>query len=219
MSKRPKRDLVRVGAKARHTGSVADDAISITADRSIRVDSRKLEAPQQQYDADVAWVERHHSRVKLFFAKLDRDQSDRLRTRLELVYPAEVFLRHFWENSRSFEEGLRDQVGKWPENPKRDLIDPSKMKAVKDHSDWVNFDYMARVGSQAVLDFFHISPAAVARFIAGQGSSDLRMVPKVRVLMTIDEMSRLLTACSPIAEEIRVILPDNEKLESLDPGE
>ena len=67
---------------------------------------------------------------------------------------------------------------------------------------WVNFDYIARTGTQASLDFFHLSPAGIANFKASQGTRDLNLQPVVRILTTTAQLLALLDDSEPIAEQL-----------------
>lgn len=177
------------------------DAITVAADGSLRVDARQLAPPIRTYDADFAWPQVRLGAVSLLFGKSDLNVDNRLRTRLELRYPPEAFVGHFWENSRQFHAGLRNARENLPGWEDRDAIEPQSWEAEVDHSEWVNFDYIARTGSQAVLDFFHLSPQAVVRFKRGQGTSQLILEPVVRINMTTREILKLFDSCEVIAQQ------------------
>ncbi len=179
------------------------DPISVGSDGSIQISTAKLAAPQNVYDADYAWVQRRQGAVSLFFGKSSIDDSGKLRTRLELRYPREAFLNHLWKNSRNFHQKLREFLGQCPTDRSRDSINPAGMKADRDHSDWVNVDYIAHSGTQACLDFFNLSPPGVARLLNKQGSTSLVLAPVVRVQTTAAELCRLLDSCGVIADEIQ----------------
>ena len=125
------------------------DPITVGPDKSIRVDLSKLEAPHNVYDADFAWLEYGSDSVSLLFGKQDRNDSSQLRTRLEVRYSLEAFVRHFWQNSRTFHESLAKFVSDWRFVAKSG--DPSKMPAAKDHSEWANFEYIAHAGTEASI--------------------------------------------------------------------
>src|SRR5437660_753274 len=116
-------------------GSVGrvDDPVSVGPDRSITIDMGKLRPPTQVYDADCAWIEHEPGDVRLFFAKLSRDDPKALRSRLELRYPPESLVRHFWKNSREFHGKMKEFAAKWPQSTARDAISPESMKATKEH--------------------------------------------------------------------------------------
>jgi hypothetical protein len=201
-----KQSRTRQLARAAEAGSSLErlsDPISIGPDGSLAIDVAKLGTPQNLYDADYAWPKRRGGVVSLFFAKAHLDEPTRLRTRLELRYPIETFLHHLWKNSREFHARLKQFLSRRPQDKERDKLDPATMKADRDHSDWVNLDYLAHSGTEACLDFFQLSPGGLAMFAQGKGTSRLVMTPKVRVQTATEELCRLLDACAPIAQEIK----------------
>ena len=180
-----------------------DGAIRVAADGSLRIDPTRMLPPQNIYDADYAWVERRLGAVSLFFAKGYPGKSPKkLRTRVELRYPYGPFLNHFWGNSRQFHERLRTYVTANPFEAEPTTAKPSEMEADRDHSDWVNFDYLAHTGSEAALDFFHVPPSGIARFAQGQGTSGLTLTPVLRIHTTAYQLCSLLDACAPIAKQL-----------------
>lgn len=192
------------------TTPVANDPITIGPNRAIHVDLSKVAIPSHVYDADFAWVEHRRGAVALLFGKLDRDEPGRLRTRLQLRYPPESFVGHFWKNSRDFQGRLQDYVSKWKDVAGDVAQAPEKMKALKDHSEWVNFEALAHAGSEACMDFYQLSPAGIAKFARGQGSSALRVTPIVRVQLTVFALAELFRAAEPIVAEIERYLPQPE---------
>ena len=190
-----------------------DDPVSLGPDRSITIDMGKLTPPSQVYDADCAWLEHQPGDVRLFFAKLSRDIPKTLRSRLELRYPPESLVRHFWKNSREFHSKMKEFAAKWPQNQTRDAIEPERMPATKEHSEWANFEAMAHAGTEAVIDFYTLPAAGIARFARGHGSAGLRLTPVVRVQLSIFELTRLLDTMEPVVAMIEAYLPSLEKPE------
>jgi len=186
---------------------VSEDPITLGADGSILINLTRLPAPDKIYDADLSWVRRGRGYVSFFFGKENVDDPSKLRTRLEVKYAPEAFVRHFWRNSREFHEKMRTQLQSWPQDPSLEVVDGARMPAEKDHSEWANFDYMARSGTHGTIDFFLLPAPGVARFIQGQGSSGLTLVPVVRVMMTVHELSRLLDLVDGMVDEVKKYLP------------
>lgn len=187
-------------------GAYQDGAVEVSAE-GLKVHWAKLRVPDHVYDADFAWIRVRHGAISLFFGKEDLDTPKTLRTRLEIRYPIEKFINHFWKNSREFHRTLK-QLPTWPVNPGRDLIAPMEMRALKDHSESANFEYMARYGSEAVLDFYYVPPSGIARLAQGMGAVGLRVDPVVRVQTTMRELLRLLDAAEPVVAEQIVHLPE-----------
>lgn len=194
-------------------GSYQDGAVEVVAE-GIKVHWAKLRIPDKTYEADFAWIRPRHGAVSMFFGKEDLDARDTLRTRLEIRFPVEKFLSHFWKNSREFHEKLR-QAGTWPaaDNRRSELF-PEKMKALKDHSESANFDYMARSGTESVMDFYYISPSGIARLSQGMGAGGIRIDPVVRIQLMTPELVRLLDAAEPLARELTNQLPEELRNDS-----
>lgn len=203
------RGLARVERRpsAGSTPEVVDDPISTGLDRSITIDMAKLPTPNVSYDADYAWIEHEPGDVRLFFGKRNRDNPDTLRSRLELRYPPESLVGHFWRNSREFHHRMKVFADQFPTSDVRDAVRPNEMRAEKEHSVWANFESMAHAGTEAMIDFFTLPVWGVAKFVSGQGSGGLKMVPVVRVQTTIFELTRLMDSVERVVTEINNYLP------------
>ena len=210
--KHDERIIARMEKRPAHgsAGRVVEDPVSIGLDKTITVNLSKLLAPEKIYDAGYAWVEHRPGEVSLFFGKGNRDEPGTLRTRLEVRYPPENFLAHFWRNSREFHENLRQFAAKWPKNEGRDAADPTSMKAPKEHSEWANFELMAHAGTEASMDFYLMPPSGIAQFARGQGSVGLKFSPIVRIQLTVFELVRLLDAAAEVVSQIEKYIPKPE---------
>ena len=195
---------------------VVEDPVSVGLDKTITINLAKLAAPDRIYDADFAWIEHRPGAVSLFFGKRNRDVPDSLRTRLEVRYPPENLLGHFWRNSREFHEKLRTFIAKWPKDDSRDKVNPATMTAPREHSEWSNFEGMAHAGTEASIDFYFMPPSGVARFAQGQGSAGLKLTPVVRVQLSSFELVRLLDAAEPVVKEIEKYVPKSERAEVIE---
>jgi hypothetical protein len=183
-----------------------DDPIVVGLDNSIKVNLAKLAAPVNVYDADMAWLKHKTGVLSLFFAKRSLSEEKIFRTRLEVRFPPENFVQ-FWENSKDFAGRVSTFIDKWPKDEERSQLDPAGWKAEKDHSEWANFGTIAHSGTEAALDFYTLPPAGVARYIMGQGTSQLILTPVVRVQMTIFELSILLETMAVTVSNIKDYLP------------
>ena len=190
---------------------VVGDPIVVGLGRSIKIDLGKLATPQNVYDADYAWIEHRVGAVSLFFAKKSRDEPDTLRTRLEVRYPVENLVGHFWGNSRDFHQKLKEFVSQWPADAMRDASTPTSMKALKEHSEWANLESMSHAGTEAVVDFYSMSLAGLARFARGQGSDGLVLAPVVRIQTSIFVLIHLLDECEAVVREIEAYFPQQLK--------
>jgi hypothetical protein len=193
------------------SGNLTDDPISIGLDKSIRIDMSKLPAPTNEYDADYAWVEHRPGSTSILFGKQNRDEANTLRTRLEIRYPVENLVRHFWGNSRKFHEKLKEFANEWPVDKTRDATAPQKMKAGKEHSEWANFESMAHAGTEASIDFYRMPASGIAQFAKGQGSDGLRCTSVVRVHLTVFELLRLFDEVATVVDQAEGYLPKSIK--------
>ncbi len=182
------------------------DYLRIRPDGNLEFVTARLPIPESEYDADFAWVRRRFQTVSLFFAKASPSEQDHLLTRLEVKYAPEAFYGNLWHNSRDFHRRLREIEGTLikieEEATPRDL---EKMSATKDHSLWANLEVMSQSGSQACIDFFQLSPRAVATHAVTHDQQDLfrpdTVQPKVRVMLTSSALLRLLDMGQGIADE------------------
>jgi hypothetical protein len=194
-------------------GLQAVDPITVGPDRSINIDLKKLAAPLNTYDADFAWIVHRPGAVSLFFGKaVVAEDRERLRTRLEIRYPPENLVNHFWKNSRRFHARLKAMVGTWPWDEKRDSERPQTWPSDRDHSEVANFESMAHAGTEACLDFYLLPATGIARFTTGQGSETLSVVPVVRVYMTVFELLRFLNSTEEVVAAIKQYMPTAERV-------
>ena len=196
------------GAAGRASPLVLD-----AAQRTISINTSRLQAPQNIYDADLAGIEHRVGDVRLFFGKLKWAVPDKLRTRIEVRYPVETFYKHFWNNSREFHEEIRAYMQQWPSAEERKRPRLSEMEADKDHSEWANFDYMAHSGTEGAIDFFHLPPGGLARFAKTGSVDDLELEAILRVQLTVGELLALLDCCTAIAAEVESYLPPGMRKE------
>jgi hypothetical protein len=203
------RALARVDSRASAgtADQLHDDPVGVGPNRSITVDMARLPTPPNAYDADYAWIEHSAGDVRLMFAKRNRDEPEKLRTRLEIRYPPESLVGHFWRNSREFHQKMKAFASSWPQDDRRNQVRPETLPAGKEHSEWANFDSMAHAGTEALVDFYTMPVSGIAKYVGGQGSSGLKMIPVVRVQLTVFELTRLLDSMESVVSEIERYMP------------
>lgn len=193
------------------------DHLKTDSEGNVLIDITNLGVPQDWYDADVAWIEKRFGTVSLFFAKASVNDHSTLRSRIEVRYPPESFCTNFWRNSRKFQEGLEEVtdpaviVGAQPEQ-----FNPQKLPALKDHSLWVNFELISRAGNEATIDFFHLPAPMVAQYAKTKDLSKMRFSAVVRVILTTDELLKLLRSAAPIAAELEPLFVKVDEVEEED---
>jgi hypothetical protein len=194
-----------------------DSAILVDqASGTVGLDARKLPAPADVYDADLAWASFRDGTVSLWFGKETHSTGSaggRLRTRVEMRYSFEAFLNNFWSNSRDFHAALTTRA-----RARRGFAlggnrpDPTTLEAEKDHSLWATLELISRTGNEACIDFYHCPPAAAVWYLKEKDFRRLHFDPVLRVLLTTDELYRLFEAAIPIAEHVKPLLGNTEAL-------
>lgn len=179
-----------------------NDQVALWSDGTLRLNLQKLGTPHDQYDADLAWIEKSLGWVRLHFAQVG--PGPRLRSEVTVKYSPEAFFAHFWTNSRSFHEGLRARraAGGMVADPARDKFPLQGGAAEKTHTLTANYDILAHAGSEASIDFFHLPPSALAAWTRQKDASGLKVSPMLRVLLSTDELVRLLDEAEPLAREL-----------------
>lgn len=205
---RPKPDALTNLKNA--VGVYQQGALEVTA-KGLKVNAAKLREPDLVYEADFAWVKVRNGAVSLFFGKQDLNDATKLRTRLEIRFPFESFIKHFWQTSREFHVAMREYIAQAPGDPDRDRVSAESMQGLKDHSQRANFNYIARYGTEAALDFYYLGPTGVASLAQGLGTNALHMDPVARVQITTQELLRLLDQAEPLVANLTAQLPLAER--------
>jgi hypothetical protein len=194
------------------------NAITIGIDNSISIDLMKLQAPNNVYDADCVWIEHRPGRFSFFFGKRDLGSANKkLRTRLEIRYPPENLVLN-WNRVHDFHVRVQKFIANWPNDEGLEQQKGMEWTADKDHSEWANFETMSHSGTQASIDFYLLPPYGVAQFRNGRGSSQLMVIPIVRVQMTTFELAGLLGSVEEAVAEIKGYIP-NLQPETVEAGE
>jgi hypothetical protein len=186
-------------------------------DKSLSIDVTKLETPTQTYDADFCWLDYNAGRLSLVFAKNGRGKDEHLESCLEIRFPPEDFAIALWRSSLDFFERLEKYVAQWPAEfvrvPNVDVI--KNLPVSKFHSEWATVAYMAHAGTQAGIDFYQMSPAALSRFSNTRSLEGLRLRPVVRVQMSTFDMAALARLARPVQESIASLLPASHQHEEI----
>lgn len=176
-------------------------AIEVIPD-GLKVHFTKLREPERQYVADFAWVQLRRGAVRFCFGQESLDKGETLRTRLEVRYSYERFVDQYWDSSREFHAALaRFRVS--PDYTERASVHPEQWASLRDHAETANFSYIARSGSEGVIDFHSLPPSGVARLVQGMGPGGLHVDPIVRVQLTTVELVHLLDLCEPLVAGVR----------------
>src|SRR5258708_9773958 len=120
----------------------------------IGVDYALAPVPHFHYDADYCEVATSRTGVVVIFGKL-RPGSDSLRTKIEIAFSSENFARAVWLPSRSVHETVRKLAERKNLTPIQ-ARDTEKVQCFR-----ANNVFMAVLSSEAVLDFYYISPGDI----------------------------------------------------------
>lgn len=195
--------MQRIPTGPAHVVHQPESLVFRLADGTIQVNTARLPVPERVYDADLAWAAIRHGVASLFFGKQGTDQE--LKSKIEIRYSFESFVLGFWRNSRDFHAKMKERLATRNQEilRERNEIHPETGKAEREQSFWANVDALARVGNEASVDFFHLPPRALAlHLLHGAPLDDLMITPIVRVLLSTDELSRLLDSCEPLVESM-----------------
>jgi hypothetical protein len=162
----------------------------------MQVDYSRAEVPERSYYADYCHVQKARVGFSLVFGKLV-PESKRLRTKIEIAFPEEIFTLHLWNNSRSFHETVRRLTGQpLPELDK--VEDTEKVQTFRS-----NNVFMGVWGQDAVADFYYISPRDI--HMLRTKNADVNLEPVVRVAMETALMLEFLEKCRPFVDRARAV--------------
>ncbi len=188
------------------------DQVVVFSDGTVHLDVAKLGVPTDVYDADFAWAQHRHGVVRCFFGQ--EGQAGTLHTCLQVKLSREAFVHHLWGNSLEFYErlGRRAAARGALVDQGRDALTPESWEVEKRHSLSANFTVMSHAGNEAQIDFFHLPPSGVAAWIKNKDGHGMKVSPKVRVLLTTDELFRLLKEAERIVAEIEPLVKNKDLL-------
>jgi hypothetical protein len=157
------------------------------------VDYRGVDAPNRAYFADYCDVQKGRISYSLVFGKLEIGGSV-LRTKIEVTFPRELFLRLLWGTSR----GIHEILAKLPLQ-KLEPIKPN-LNTDKVQTFRANNLFMGMWGEDAVLDFYYMSPKAMGELNL-QPKVEADLEPIIRVAMDTALLYEFLEKCRPFVEE------------------
>jgi len=159
----------------------------------MKVDYRNAETPGRAYFADYCDVQKGRLSYNLVFGKLDGVRSN-LRTKIEVAFPREMFLRQLWASSRELHQTVDQIVARTISVPMTEPVDTDKVQTFRS-----NNVFMGVWGEESVLDFYYMSPKDVHELRSRQ-RSDVTLEPVVRVVMDTGLLYEFLEKCRPFAE-------------------
>ena len=140
------------------------------------LDFSKADTPQRAYYADYCEVVKARAGYSFFFGKLVPG-SPRLRTKVEIAFPADMFAQQLWRSSRPFHKTAKEFWERNPLEPISEAVDTDKVQTFN-----ANNVFMAMLGEDSLLDFYYIAPSEIHFVRAGQ-RSQVHLEPVIRILM------------------------------------
>jgi hypothetical protein len=164
----------------------------------LAIDYAEAPVPLHYYVADYFEVANLDPRVLFVFGKLNYPDRTRLRNKLEIDFPALLFIAQFWKSRAQFQETLRAfnrQLGYEPVRSGNISEAVDKVQTI--HS---NNALMILSGGECMIDFFYLSPRDLS--LKAPKGHDIALEPLVRVITAPDLLLGFLDACEPIAESL-----------------
>lgn len=164
------------------------------------VDYSLAEVPERAYYADYCEVTKARVGFSLFFGKLVPG-TDRLRTKIEVTYPTDMFVLQLWGTSRDVHIAIRSVAEQDKLSPVGRVEDTDKVQTFR-----ANNVFMGSWGHEAVLDFYYVSPRDLY-LLRIKPRWQATLEPVVRVVMATSLLFEFLEQCRPFAEEASHLVP------------
>jgi hypothetical protein len=162
----------------------------------IGVDYERAEVPDRRYYADYCSVIQARSGLSLVFGRLVPGGST-LRNKVEISFPETLFVRQLWQSSRKFHEQLGKELEGRRLSELHELQDTDTVQAFR-----ANNVFMARMGDDAIMDFYYIAPPDI-HFVSTGKRSDVHLEPIIRIAMPTALALEFLDQCRPHEERLR----------------
>jgi hypothetical protein len=158
------------------------------------INYEKADVPERAYYADYCDVAKGRFGYDFVFGRLVPGQQ-RLRTKIEIAFPEDMFQKQLWGSSRQFHATL----GRLVAGQSSERISPDDTDKVQTFS--ANNVFMATGTEEAILDFYYISPADLSFF--GQGKkTEIALQPVIRVVLATGLMFEFLEKCGVFATNL-----------------
>jgi hypothetical protein len=175
----------------------------------LAVDYTEAPVPEHFYVADYVYAANLDSDVLLVFGKGERSEApqEKLRSKVEVFFPALSFVTQFWKSCRDFHGQLRKVVEDQHYRPHD--VPSSDAYAEKVQTLHSNNALIVLSGGEAMIDFFYISPRDL--FLKTRKNQEVRLEALVRILLAPPLLLSLLDACTPIVGAFKGRFPLEEK--------
>ncbi len=156
------------------------------------VNYRNVDVPNRSYFADYCDVQKGRAGYSLVFGKLEAGGAT-LRTKIEVTFPREMFLRLLWGTTRGI-HAILEKLPLQKLEPTNASVNTDKVQTFR-----ANNLFMGLWGEDAVLDFYYMSPKAMGD-LAVQPKVDVELEPIIRVAMDTALLYEFLEKCRPFVE-------------------
>jgi hypothetical protein len=170
----------------------------------IHVDYSQAPVPEHFYVSDYFSIHNLDPHVLLVFGKLNTGGADRLRNKVEIYFPSHAFLGQFWRSSEEFVKNLRkflEQKGFQARSRTQISEDVEKVQTFQS-----NLAVTAQSGTDALIDFFYLSPTEL--LLRAPKGHNLQLLSLVRVILAPDLLLTFFDECRPIAEKLAARYPE-----------
>jgi len=170
----------------------------------IHVDYSQAPVPEHFYVSDYFSIQNLDPQILLVFGKLNTGGTSKLRNKVEIYFPAHAFLGQFWKSSEVFIQKLRNYLEQkgFQSRPHSDVSeDVEKVQTFQS-----NLAISVQSGTDALLDFFYLSPTEV--ILRAPKGHNLQLLSLVRVILGPDLLLAFFDACRPVAEKLAVRYPE-----------
>jgi hypothetical protein len=173
------------------------------------IDYSKAEIPERAYYADYCDVLRGRVGFSLVFGKLDPGTC-RLRTKIEVAFPEQMFLQQLWGTSRDFQRAVQADAMRAPIVPVAEVEDTDKVQTFRS-----NNVMMGAWGEESVMDFYYISPRDM-HFVRQEAKTNVELEPVVRVVMGTPLIFEFLQKCQPYVDQLSKTAPPAEGIPTIE---
>lgn len=197
-----------------HGGPILYNVLYGESDKPIginmSVDYSLAPVPSHYYVADFYQVYARDLDILMIFGKIDHPKSDRLRNKVEIIFPAHQFVYQLWKSSREFEKSMTGFLAKHGIS----VIGPGIISAEteKVQTLYSNNVLMVQAAGQCILDFYYISEKDL--WLKPQKNEPLSLEALVRVMMESPSMSGFLRECDKVAahfiEKLAIEIKEND---------
>jgi hypothetical protein len=160
----------------------------------VRVDYTNAQTPHDYYVADYFYVENLDPTVLFVFGKLNGG-ARKLRTRLEIFFPAMFFVNQLMASIKQFHTILRQYAEKFG----YDAAKPGQKELEADKTQTLQSNNVLMVlsGGDSLMDFYYLSPREM--YYKPRSKREVELEPLARVIIDPPMLLGFLDECTRIS--------------------